>query len=152
MLLGLFKPARKPRTRLWLGRFCRAIAVLALLVLLNRNWLAQTISVRVCRSLLGAELQIGSIDIGCRRIIIQGVHLLEPNQPSDTQVEVDRVELAVASWSDLFSGVYLQHADVQSPTLHLRFDADGKLLSEFYSPPPSEEESAEGRSPCVCSP
>ncbi|WP_442505703.1 AsmA-like C-terminal region-containing protein [Novipirellula sp. SH528] len=131
-------------------RRCVSIAFAAAIILvLFRNPIARFAAVKIGSYVLAASLEIDSIEFNLGSICVSGIVVHEPlNSDSsglaadktDAQATVDRIAIDLSLLNGIRSGVWADRVVVDEPCLHVRFDRDGTLVSQF---PQSESSSSE---------
>ncbi|WP_372717589.1 AsmA-like C-terminal region-containing protein [Novipirellula sp.] len=131
----------KSKWRRWLAFGVAA----AFIVVLFRNQIARVAAVKLGSYCLSTSLEIDSIQIDWGSLCVTGLVLREPpfsdspnadspnadSSRSDPQVTVSRVVVDWSILSGLRSGVWATRVMVDDPCLHVRFDRDGTLMSQF---------------------
>ena len=110
-------------------RLCFFFALLALY--LFRNPIAKLAVNQFAPSISGVDLKVAKVQIGWSSIEVTGVHVDEPAEPNSPQVEVANVKIAFTLLDGVQDGIWARRVDVLEPTLHVRFDAAGNLISKF---------------------
>lgn len=125
---------RRKRRRLWRRRRVWIPLAILLVIGASRNLVAHALLERLGGSFVGNDVSIGRVHLTFRRLRIFDVRICEPSSAELPQLLVKRVDMHFfASLPEIRNGLYLRELDVESPELHLRFDRDGNLLSEFPS-------------------
>ncbi|QDS96663.1 Dicarboxylate transport [Roseimaritima multifibrata] len=119
-------------------RYGSLLLAVLLLGLLLRNPLARFTAIKIGSSFLETELKIEAVDIGWMSVSVSGIELLEPRLAETQQAHIDKVAVELTPWTGIRKGVWASHLVIDQPTLHVRFDADGKLISQFPSGGESE--------------
>ncbi|TWT50865.1 hypothetical protein Pla22_36080 [Rubripirellula amarantea] len=120
-------------------RCCYTVLAVTLVAVVFRNSIARYATATIGSRLLETELKVGSIEWGLFAVNVRDIRVAEPGSDQD-QATVGRLAFALTPWQGIVRGVWVEHVSLSDPTLHLRFDSDGKLLSKF----PSAGESKSG--------
>ncbi len=121
--------------------------ILAVLIVLNRNSTAKWVGEKVGSRLLGTHVEIGEVDIGWHAIEVQNIVVFEPNSPTETQLDIASLKVVPALHRGFGEGIWIDQVVIKQPTLHLRFDDSGCLVSVFPAGGESSGESEIGRVP-----
>ncbi|WP_146525506.1 hypothetical protein [Novipirellula artificiosorum] len=103
-----------------------------------KNWIATELAQFVAKTVTGCEVNIESIQLGFASIVVDSIDVREPADTTLRQITLKRAEIDLSLWNGFRHGKWASRVLVSEPTLHLRFDCDGKLVSQF---PKSEGES-----------
>ena len=127
-------PKSRPR-RSWrkLRRLVWGLVALSIAVLIARNWIAKTILEQVGTSTLGTQVSIGQVNIGLHVIRIRNIRITDAAFPDFEQVTIDRVDITPKIWQGIQNGTWCENVFVLEPSLHVRFDQAGNLVSKFPS-------------------
>ena len=120
------QPLARTKTR----RCCHALLVAIVLLILLRNPIARFATTRIGSRLLGASVEIDNVRIGWSVVEVRGLRVREPAS-SDLQLTIARVTASTSPWNGFRNGIWARRVIVREPTLHLRFDRSGKLLTQF---------------------
>ena len=123
---------------------CYAVLATSLFVILLRNPIARFAVVEIGSRLLDRQIEVEQVRIGLSTFRGVGIRVFEPGSFA-AQVEVAQVEVAATPWAGLRHGVWARRVIVDQPTLHLRFDRDGNLITRF--PERAESQSSAGNMP-----
>ena len=107
-----------------------ALAV-ALIAVLARNQIADAAIEYFGSLFLGNSVEVREVRIGFKTVEINGLEVKETSLADVPQLKIHAICIAPTIWRGMRHGVWLRNVDVRAPTLHLRFDRDGKLLSRF---------------------
>ena len=118
------------------------VALLALC--LFRNPIAKLALNQFGPSVAGVDLKVAKVRIGWSNIEVAGIRVDDPYAPNLPQVEVANIRVAFTLLDGVRNGVWAKRVDVLEPTLHVRFDEAGNLISQF---PKSEGGSGNGPIP-----
>ncbi|MCO8123984.1 AsmA-like C-terminal region-containing protein [Stieleria sp. TO1_6] len=106
--------------------------MLALTVgILARNSITRVAAVHIASRVIGARVEIGSVSIGWSQISVRQIKLFEPAMANQQQLLVERMSVVPNLLMGLRRGIWLERIEVEKPLIHVRLDADGKLLSQF---------------------
>ena len=114
-----------------------------LLGLAFRNSLTRLAVIHVGSRILATRIEVDEVDIRWSSLSISQIEIFEPEIANERQLTVERVRLVPSLWNGLRTGVWLADVEVTSPTVEVRFDQSGQLLSVF----PSGGEPAESSGP-----
>lgn len=134
---GFAKLAARRRTRL--RKILWALFVLFAIVVLLRNHIASKAIVFAAAHFADAEVTIGRINIGLFKITVEGLEVADNGDFDTPLVAVERTVIAPSILQGLKNGVWLRSVHVQSPTLQVHFDQDGKLTTVFPLPESQSE-------------
>lgn len=126
--------------RYW-RRILIALVVLIVLVLGGVRWFLSSAYVtgRIAGTLeqmYGGKVRVGSAEIGTRTTVLRHVELYEKGQGPGQQpwLTIDRLETDVSLW-DLLGNVRPTKVTLRGVTVLLRFDGDGRLLTQLPTAP-----------------
>ena len=117
------------RRRVRRGAFVFFIALFALG--LFRNPIAKLVLIKFGPSVSGVGLNVAKVRIGWSVIEVDGIRVDESVVPISPQVEVAKIRIAFTLLDGVRSGIWAKRIDVIEPTLHVRFDETGNLISKF---------------------
>lgn len=120
------------RKSIWRTYAVRVLAVVALAILV-RNPLADAVIEYVGSMVTGNSVTVGKIQIGFSQIAIDNLQVRESSLAGVPQVTVRSIRVVPSIWRGLRQGVWVESIVVEEPVLHVRFDEQGQLLSQFPS-------------------
>lgn len=123
-----------------------ALLILLALGILARSTIVRYAVVEAGSRILQTRLEVAGIYIGLSSIRIDGIQLFEPHS-GDTQMSVRQVAIQLTPWKGIRGGTWAEQVFLGEPTLHLRFDRDGELISRFPSSESSESDSGSTKIP-----
>ena len=138
---------RRPRLRRWIRGVLLGAFVLLLVGLVIKDWAARKVAEAVASSITGGPVSIGDMRLSLGHVVVEGIDVREPSDVDEPQVTVDRVQIDLTLWRGIREGVWVENVLIERPTLHLRFDRDGQLISRFPGSEPSESEPSSGPLP-----
>ncbi len=109
---------------------CYALLVTVLLLVVCRNSVTRIAVVEIGSRFLGTQVEIDSVWIGWWKVGATGIRIHEP-ESLDLQVEIAHMVAGLTPLDGVRHGIWAHRVVVQQPRLHLRFDADGKLVTKF---------------------
>ena len=118
------------RKTLWRACMWSVFAV-AIVAAAARNLIAHSAIEQIGTFVLGNSVVVRQVQIGLKTIEISGLEVQETSLANAPQLEVHTICVAPTIWRGLRQGVWLRYVVVREPTLHLRFDREGVLLSRF---------------------
>ena len=133
-----------PRKRSRRRRCCYALLALFLISVVARNSIARYAVVHLGSWILKTQIEVASIHIGLSSILIDRIRVCEPDS-KDIQANVKLVAISLTPFQGIRRGVWAKQIAVSEPTLHVRFDRNGNLISKF--PDSGESESTSTKIP-----
>ena len=121
----------KRATSTKLRRCLQAMFAMSLMLILSRNMIARSLATRIGSAMLDSRIEIGAVRIGLRNIAMDDITVVSQSGSSEPFLHVRRVNVVTTPWQGLCSGVWARRVVVDEPTVQLRFDAQGKLISTF---------------------
>ncbi|MDA1232504.1 MAG: hypothetical protein O2856_17155, partial [Planctomycetota bacterium] len=103
----------------------------AIIAFVARNLIAKLAIAYIGSFVLGNSVAVGQVQIGFETIEINDLEVKETSLADVPQLEIRTIRVAPRIWRGLREGVWLRYVVVREPTLHLRFDHEGNLLSRF---------------------
>ncbi len=110
-------------------RCCYALLVTVLLLIMFRNPVTRIAAVEIGSRILGTQVEIDSVWIGWLKVGVTGIRIHEP-ESDDLQFEIAQMVAGLTPWDGMRHGIWAHRVVLQKPSLHLRFDRDGKLRDE----------------------
>ncbi len=129
-----------PPKRTMKRMFGYALVGLFVVCMFARNVIVRHAAIELGSRVLGTRVDVAGVSIGMSKVQIDGIRLYEPGS-SDTQIDVKHVSIKLTPWQGIRQGVWAQQVFIEQPTLHLRFDRDGGLVSKFPAGGESESKS-----------
>lgn len=118
------------RKKFWRACMWGVVAV-AIIAVVARNLIAKVAITYIGSFVLGNSVAVRQVQIGFETIEISDLKVMETSLADVPQLEIPTIRLAPTIWRGLREGVWLRYVVVREPTLHLRFDHEGNLLSRF---------------------
>lgn len=103
----------------------------AIALLVFRNRIAKFTLQKIGSSVAGNPVTVGDIAIDFSQISVQQFCIHEKDLGDVPQIEFESLVVVPSLWQGLRQGVWLRTVVLKKPIVHMRFDAQGDLLSKF---------------------
>ncbi len=108
-----------------------SVLSIVIVAIASRNLIAHSAIENIGSVVLGNSVTVRQVQVGFTVVEISGLEVQESSLADAPQLNVRTIRLTPTLWRGLREGVWLQSIVVTEPTLHLRFDQHGNLLSRF---------------------
>lgn len=111
-----------------------SLLALTLVVTLARNLIVRTAIEQIGGAVLRNPVTVQQVEVGFQTVRVTGLEVGEATLAGAPQLRIRSICIAPTIWRGLRQGVWARYVVVHQPTLHLRFDREGGLLSQFPNP------------------
>lgn len=122
---------KSPPKRRWLRGCVLGFCILLLIILVARNKIVRFAVERIGTSVVGANVRLGEIHIGLSEITLSRLYVADRGSPTEPQLTLERISLKPTIWQGIKRGKWLSTVTATKPVAHIRFAADGSLISKF---------------------